>query len=594
MDDLSLLLAGHFTRKVILADLPEVSLQELLAQSTHAALDNHDRTLARMHVRHGWTFLQRGQLRNLLRYRPATAGQVPPLLSGASHQLNPYFPGYFEASVRQFDHTFRPTWSGIGSFNLDRDDPRIPIEWSGGDTLPGSLVIGQQELADHGLNRLRARIEQFMARLDERSWLDILGGWNRVDSYATIALEPGVALAVPWTHPEVPGWVRRLAALLEIDRMDHMAENLAAARHDPGWRRGHQDWLLATLRGLERIRCLEAMGAATFANPPLSPTVAIERPELVVERGTGRRITSVIREARQFLIVASFVIEDLDTARMIAQKAREMPGCVFVMCDLKETFESHLEALLGLRRGSTPEIPALFRLKWECLQVLLESPAQVRHMSGHLKAYMNEHEGLFGSANLTPGSLYRNLESMLSFQDEAGLRDLFASLAWVWHHRTAARLVRPDAGTGLSRHDLGDRDRPSENLPGPVGYFLDPQSYEQHVRNELRGCRKSIHVLSYSLSSNNVFMRERKPEQERGKKIRRLIGANNVDTSVKNDSIRKLNNMHAKIVAIDGNVGFLGGINEPGNDFFDLMYRIEDRELVQRLVQIVEQEVGRG
>jgi hypothetical protein len=89
-------------------------------------------------------------------------------------------------------------------------------------------------------------------------------------------------------------------------------------------------------------------------------------------------------------------------------------------------------------------------------------------------------------------------------------------------------------------------------------------------------------------------MRERKPEQERGKKIRRLIGANNVDTSVKNDSIRKLNNMHAKIVAIDGNVGFLGGINEPGNDFFDLMYRIEDRELVQRLVQIVEQEVGRG
>ena len=108
------------------------------------------------------------------------------------------------------------------------------------------------------------------------------------------------------------------------------------------------------------------------------------------------------------------------------------------------------------------------------------------------------------------------------------------------------------------------------------------------------GCRKSIHVLSYSLSPKNVFTKERKPEQERGIRIRRVIGANNMNMSVKNDSIRKLNNIHAKIVAIDENVGFLGGINEPGNDFFDLMYRIEDRELVQRLVQIVEQEVGRG
>lgn len=586
-------LQGIFERRPASREAGPVSLQELVSASTQLALGHWEPSVARLHRAYGWDFLRIRHIRSHLAQSGWRTGPVAPVIAPRGAKLNSLFPGFFDVEHQTYAYQFRPLEPELPLITLDAADARLPTTWQTGFSEDGWLELASADLPTDSANALESQVVSLLVRAGRGNWLGMLETWQPGLEALCLPLSPHVEALLPWTDAVVPAWVQMVVAVLAPCEPTEFQRRLTLARGTVGWDERLESWLLQT--GSEKRRAQIGERFVASAMVPEPDFLALRNsslPAWFLEREFAGPLRRLISQAQRFLFVGSFVIEDIEAAGWLAQKAEHMPGRVWVMCDLKEAFQDHLDALLAGRLDPTDRRFELHRKKWESLRILLRSPAQVRWVNGHLKAYMSEREALFGSANLAPRSLRGNLESYLRFEDAESLRALYQTMATLWHYHSEAKVYRPGTGTGLVLESIATGDRNEAFLRSPVGKgpFMDHTVYATRVIQDLRQARKSVHALLYSVSGDSILLK-------RGKRsLERIIGVDSRRVPEGETRVYSVNACHAKIVVIDRRIVYMGGVNDPvpAGDMMDLMVRLESEKMGRDLAFAVKEVVRLG
>jgi|GEM_PF-6546136 len=370
--------------------------------------------------------------------------------------------------------------------------------------------------------------------------------------------------------------VRLVRGLLLAGDSAAFRHALEDARARSAWTAECEAWLSKRARRLRRPDWLEALGASALQALPLAdvPTRAKALQPILARGETERHLRDIILGAREYLFIGSHIIEDLALATLVARKAEQLPGRVWVLCNLKATFLDVLPALLDAKEA-TGRLAETDRRKLDCLRVLLASPALVRHGDVHLKAYASERAGYLGSANLTRNSLRHNWESGVILDEERDLRALLRALRSEWAH-ARTRVTWPEVGDGLVLESRAERERPLSEVSMP---FMTSARYRQELLADLKQARFEVRGLTYSIRADSPLLVAGAPG------LRRVIGAD-ARMAIRHPNVRPIPFCHAKVVVIDGRVAYLGGENAPSGEaggLRDLMIRTEDPVVVARL-----------
>jgi hypothetical protein len=581
-------LKGTFKRTLVGTGEARVSLEALLPQLVAMAVGNYDGTTRKLSARYGLDLMLEPTLVSLVGAVVETEEGESPFLSRAAGRLRRdrrlHVAAGGEGEVGSYRYTFSPAPGTLGGyeFDLSAGDVRLPTRWPLSGEAPGSLALTLKagvcnEFPEADVAPLWEHATALLGRFSIQEYGDVLGRLAPGACELTIPL--GEEMALLLSPKDLPEPVGALWAIANATSPEEVGARLNKARSAAGWSRVCEDWLVS--RAVERRSSgwLEVLGGEEAVQPkfPVYPGSNV-LPDCFIGRGVSLQVwRDLIRNARGHLLVASYIIEDLELARLIAEQAQRMPGRVRVLCNLKETFLEHLPRLLGQEASRKP-LPASDVSKLECLRVLLAAPLMLYHSEEtHLKACVSERRGFLGSANLTPKSLRYNLESGAVFDDGPTLAALHGAIMGHIERAPAMVHLTPD-GTGLLIEAA-----PGSRQTRTSALFLPPRQYLTRLSDDLGRATTEVLALTYTASSGTVLL------SAGAAHLRRSIA---VDAALKlpHEAFSPVQNCHAKVVVLDRKVAYLGSSNAPGpkaGRLFDLMFRIDHPVLAGRLAEEV-------
>ena len=156
------------------------------------------------------------------------------------------------------------------------------------------------------------------------------------------------------------------------------------------------------------VRAYRARYSQTIPNSRDIPNLSVANNSGTTEFVIGKRISratieNLITNAKKFLMICSYRIEDPAIAQMLARKAQEIP--IWILTEFNDNVQNRVDANMVGRVEVDPEYANSDRQKRECLLILRDAGLIFRGGNFHVKSYISENSAYLGSCNLTGGSL---------------------------------------------------------------------------------------------------------------------------------------------------------------------------------------------
>ncbi len=539
-----------------------VSLVDLIREVQAVATEHRKRVPQLLRQSFGLKFLPEQVLINLLQQaqgveRESQLYQVPSL-----QLLHPVASDL----TLQVANTYRYQFTcPEATFNLTPDNPQIP-DWVGNDAdQPGNYTITLEQPDYPGL------ADDFGHHI----WQQATKSWQTLPDIQKInlalqSLDPAnFRLNTPQT-PHLQVWIS----------LQDLSLDLRAAI--TFLRLGEDDTSVLS----EPAKLLVHQYQSTYSLPirklpeQLNPEAISPAQGLVIGRRNSRSVLqTIISQARQFLLISSYVIEDETLTELICQKSQELPQGVWILTDLRNEVIDRIDIQVA-DNVSLREYQRSNQRKKACLRMLLDANIQIRSGAFHLKTYISEQYAYLGSCNLTGGSLDFNIEAGIVSRNTSIHTQLINLFRQFWQQRSRDEVLPVSNSDGFclrSVHRFCDEQY--ESSPN----LLTPSQYKKDLIEQLKNFQGQVQIYSRSFQ----------PSLEIAQYLRLLDTRIFVDSQVltphSSFNVKKIDNLHAKITLLGDKVAYIGGINfnfgSSTLSLTDLMYKTTSNQQITQIRQ---------
>lgn len=303
------------------------------------------------------------------------------------------------------------------------------------------------------------------------------------------------------------------------------------------------------------------------------------------DRCNRSTLESIIKNAQQFLLISSYIIEDESITKLICQKSQELSQGVWILTDLRDEVvdcmdvqPQHTTRSERYRRSD--------ELKKVCLQMLLDANIPIRSGAFHLKTIISEQAAYIGSCNLTPGSLERNFESGIILNQNSIHSNLLNLFRIFWQQRSRDDVIPASNPHKFYLHSV-QRYHSDACEHWQFGSLLTPYQYRQDLLNQLRSFRGEVKIYSRSFH----------PDLEMAEllnssliKVKLFVdSAFPPNVLPKESRIKLIPNLHAKVTILGEQVAYIGGVNfnfkAKALSLADVMYKTQTAEDIAKIRQ---------
>lgn len=554
-------------------DLMPVSLVDLIREVQAIATQNYRRSPQLLRQSFGLDFLPQPILINLLQQAQRVVSddiqKVEPQRS--RYQDSPRYQAQMKNAVHLVESTpttYRYQFTcSEATLDLTPDNPQIPV-WIGSDAeQPGTYTITLESPHYPGLS------DEFAYKI----WQQAIAEWQNLSANQQIyiavrSLDPTLfSLTTPQT-PQLQIW---------IESQD-LSLDLRAAITFLRLGGGDTSTLPETVKlQVHQYQLLNNSAVNNFKLPcQLSPNSSLSATQtLDIGRRNRATLKKLISEARQFLFISSYIIEDEELTELICQKAKTLPQGIWILTDLRNEVIDRIDVQVSNNISLRSDYQRSDMRKKACLRMLLNANIPIRSGAFHLKIYISEQCAYLGSCNLTRGSLDFNLEAGIVAQNNSVHTQLINLFCRFWQHRSRDEVIPISNLDGFRLRSITRSFQADESYPN----LLNPSQYKRDLIKQLTNFREQVQIYSRSFQPS--------PEIEQLLCLldTRIFVDSQVFTSHSKLKVKTIDSLHAKVTLLGNKVAYIGGINfNFGSNTFsltDLMYKTTDSEEIIQIRQ---------
>lgn len=307
----------------------------------------------------------------------------------------------------------------------------------------------------------------------------------------------------------------------------------------------------------------------------------LNSPQIYIAKGNHRQfLQQLIDNAKQFLLISSYRLEDVEIVNLIAKKSQELPFGVWILTDLSEQVQDRVDFNLDDEENDNSEYAQSDRLKQECLQILLKAKVTFRTGNFHLKTYISEQGAYLGSCNLTGGSLNRNLEGGILWQHNPQHQFLIDYFRHLWQQETIAKATPSSEGYRMESLIPNKVASPKNNN------FLNYYEYEKDLMISLAKFKENPQDKVIILTRNFI---PNSQQLNLIRKIPHLIFYSNFNSS--NLKAKKVYHLHTKIVLIGSDIAYISSQDFAftHSPLFDLTYKTTNPQEIKLIISQLNQ-----
>jgi len=541
---------GYYER---LADdgqtITKTSLANLFTDFRAIATDQKRYHLPAVHQSFGLNFLPVNAVTHLMQQ---SLGRSPLL---ADQTLRPFLQNLNDLRSQQFQYRFVSTHLTKNfAKKLEFDDPQIPRDF--GDRCVGTYQYQLplknvsnpiiQNAQTEAVNNLR----QFM----QNHRLEVLNFALRSKNPELFAI-PLDNDCTAWVQPtELPQTLQQALKILR-----HQSQNVAVSE------------IIENLVNDYRARYPEPV-IISDRIPNLTITNIAPRTDIKIGRGIHRQILeALITNAQKFLLICSYRLEDQAIVEQIAEKSQQIP--VWILTDFSDDVQDRVDSSMDEQRESDPRYANSDFKKRRCLGMLRKAGLGFRSGNFHLKTYISEQSAYLGSCNLTGGSLERNGEAGMLWQNTLEHQFLVDYFCYLWTHQTTAQSIPSPNGFCYESLEKFSGSPPHSDR------FLDHYAFRQDLSNSLQ---------TFTGQEIRIYTRNFQPQSNLLTNPRnRIYYGNRNYTRLRANQIPHL---HAKIIIIGSQVAYIGSQDFAfsHNSLLDLTYKTSDPQEIKLIAQQIQ------
>lgn len=307
---------------------------------------------------------------------------------------------------------------------------------------------------------------------------------------------------------------------------------------------------------------------------------------LIIGRNKRSDIEEIITNAKQFLLVSSYIIEDESITELLSRKSQELTEGVWVLTDLRDEVIDYLDTQVTVSHNLNNVFRRANEKKRVCLQKLLDASIPIRSGTFHLKTVISEKSAYLGSCNLTSGSLNRNLEAGIIYNNLAVRNAIINLFQHFWQHHSLDDVIPATNYDGfylrsVQRFDLGSIKQWKSD------FLLTPQQYYRDLVESLKTFHGDVQIYSRSFHPNQeILTLLNKPSI----KLKVFVDSQlTPKISPQHCQYKPIDNFHAKVTLLGNKLAYIGGVNfnfKPKALFLkDAMFKTTNPEIITKIRQ---------
>lgn len=547
-------ITGYYER---LADdgqaVAKTSLVNLFEDFRAIATDQKRYYLPAVHKSFGLDFLPVNAVTHLMQQ---TLGRSPLL---ADQTLRPFIKNSSELTSQQFKYRFVSTQLTTNfAKNLEPDDPQIPSNF--GDRCAGTYqyLLPLKNISDPIIQNTQIEADRNLREFMQNHRLEVL-------NLALRSKNPEL-FAIPLPN-DCTVWLQPNELHQSLQRAIHTLRN----ESENNFPNDDITENVQKLVGAYRTRYPEPV-IISDRIPDLTITNITPKTDIRIGRGIHRQtLEELITNAQKFLLICSYRLEDQAIVQMIAEKSKQIP--IWILTDFSNEVQDRVDGNMDGQRDSDLDYANSDLKKRECLGMLRKAGLSFRSGNFHLKTYISEQSAYLGSCNLTGGSLERNGEAGMLWQNTSEHQFLVEYFRYLWTHQTTSQSIPSSNGFC------------NESLETICGYppksdrFLDHHTLKQDLSKSLKqftGQEIRIYTRTFQPLSpqSNLLTNPRNRIYYGNRNYTRLPA-------------KQIPNLHAKIIIIGFQVAYIGSQDfafRP-NPLLDLTYKTIDPQEIRLITQ---------
>ena len=542
---------GYYER---LADdrqtVSKTSLANLLTDLRAIATDQKRYHLPAVHQSFGLNFLPVNAVTHLMQQ---TSGRSPLL---ADQTLRPFIQNPSELTSQQFQYRFVSTkLTSNFAKNLEPDDPQIPSNF--GDRCVGTYQLPLKNISNPIIQKVQAEAAKHLHQFMQTRPLEVL-------NLALRSKNPEL-FAIPLPN-DCTAWVQSTELHQALQQSIKILRNSTK-----------------TIDLVETVQKLVNAYLAKYPEPVIIsdriPNITIAnitpKTDIIIGRNIHRQtLEELITNAQKFLLICSYRLEDQAIVEMIAEKSKKIP--IWILTDFSNEVQDRVDSNMDGQRESDPDYANSDLKKRKCLGMLSKAGVGFRSGNFHLKTYISEQSVYLGSCNLTGGSLERNGEAGMLWQNTSEHKFLVDYFRYLWTHQTTSQSIPSPNGFCIESLEK------FSGYPPQSDRFLDHYAFKQDLSNSLK---------KFSGQEIRIYTRTFQPLSPQCNLLtnpqNRIYYGNRNYTRL---PAKQITNLHAKIIIIGGQVAYIGSQDfafRP-NPFLDLTYKTTDSQEIKLITQKIQ------
>jgi hypothetical protein len=532
----------------------KTSLANLFTDLRAIATEQKRYHLPAVHQSFGLNFLPVNAVTHLMQQ---TSGRSPLL---ADQTLRPFIQNPSDLKSQQFQYRFvsnQPTRNFTEK--LESDDPQIPSDF--GDRCEGTYQVLLRKTSNSIIQKVQAEAVTNLNQFIKTEPVAVI-------NLALRSRNPEL-FAIPLPN-DCTAWIQPIELHRALQRTIHILRN-ESTNNFPN------DDLTETVEKL--IKAYRAKYPEPVIISDLIPdlTIANVTTTKVVKIGKGihrQILEELIANAQKFLLICSYRLEDQAIVQMITEKSKQIP--IWILTDFSNDVQDRVDSNMDAQRESDPKYANSDLKKRKCLGMLRKANLGFRSGNFHLKTYISEQSAYLGSCNLTGGSLERNGEAGMLWQNTLEHQFLVEYFRYLWTHQTTSQSIPSSNGFCIESLEKFSGSPPQSDL------LLDHHAFKKDLSSslkkfsgqEIRIYTRNFQPLSLQL---NLLTNPRN---------RISFGSYNA-TSLQ---ARKIHNLHAKIIIIGSQVAYIGSqdFTFSYNPLLDLTYKTTDSQEIKLITKQIQ------
>jgi len=528
------------------------SLENLFTDFRAIATHQKRHHLPAVHQSFGLDFLPVNSVTHLMQQ---TLGRSPLL---ADQTLRPFIQNPSNLTSQQFRYQFITTQlSKNFAINLASDDSQIPQDF--GDRYTGIYSIELKNTSSSTIQSIRTEAKNSLIQFVRDEQIEVINLALRSQNTELFSI-PLAKSCTAWIKlTELHQNLQQAIKILR-NKLDNIAITEPVQKLINDYRAKYPELVIIS----DRI-------------PDLTTTKIKPKTEIKIGKGKDihrKMLQEIIANAQKFLLICSYRLEDREILKMIVQKSQQIP--IWILTDFSKEVQDRVDDNMKGQREVNPGYVNSDLKKEDCLRMLSKAGVGFRSGNFHLKTYISEQFAYLGSCNLTGGSLERNGEAGMLWQNTPEHQFLIDYFRYLWTHETIAQAIPSPIGfrneslkNSIGSRPLNDR-------------LLDHHAFKNDLSNSLkRFTGQKIHIYTrnfHPLSSQlNLLSNPRNP----------IFYGNYNNTNLRST---KIPNLHAKIIIIGSQVAYIGSqdLAFRHNSLIELTYKTTDSEEIKIITQQIQ------